>query len=266
MAKTSTAAAFPRVVIVDKTIPISAARPGQKRTGFKGVTIHETANYRRSADARSHAQYMAGQGRNTQVSSHYYTDDEVSVRTIPENEIAWHSGDGRRVNGGNLTTIAIEICENWGYLPPEYAGAQKDVKGVEKATEQEKADAMARFAKCVDNASQLAAEILHRHGIKKAAGYLHRHYDWSGKDCPHNIRKDLPVGWNTFCAKAQLRLDALWGAASEPPVQTEAEQKPTDTLYRVQAGAFTSEQNAKKLLADLKAKGFEGIVKEEKKG
>lgn len=254
---------FDSVEIKERLAPVSAARSGRKRSGFKGVTIHETANYRRSADAQSHATYMQGAGKYSQVSAHYYVDDCGAVRTLPEEEVAWHAGDGTKTGGGNMGTVAIEICENWGYLPPEYAGYQSNVKPVGQATETEKSAAMERFAKAVDNAAQLSAEILHRNGVKDAAGYVWQHNHWSPykKDCPHNLRKDLPVGWETFKAKAQARLDALWGSKNGKATQEQAEKSGPDTLYRVQVGAFGDKKNAEQLLEQLKKDGYEGVIK-----
>lgn len=251
---------YKKILVEESIIPYSKARPGNRRTGFRGVTVHETANYRRNADARAHAKYMQGTGHNIAVSSHYYVDDERAVRTIPENEIAWHAGDGSKANGGNMNTVAIEICENWGYVPAEYTGYQS-LKAEKDATKEEKAAAMQRFAAAVDNAAQLAAEILHRNGKRSVDGFLWQHNNWSGKDCPHNIRKDIPVGWATFRQKVQGRLDALWGAGTETPPETEEPPAPTDPpseggLYYVQVGAFSKKANADALLAKVKKAGF----------
>ena len=43
-----------------------------------------------------------------------------------------------------------------------------------------------------------------------------------------------------------------------------AEPATTDTLYRVQVGAFAIRENAEKMLARLKAAGFEGFIREGK--
>ena len=43
-----------------------------------------------------------------------------------------------------------------------------------------------------------------------------------------------------------------------------AEPATTDTLYRVQVGAFAVRENAEKMLARLKAAGFEGFIREGK--
>ena len=48
----------------------------------------------------------------------------------------------------------------------------------------------------------------------------------------------------------------------EPPKP--AEPATTDTLYRVQVGAFAIRENAEKMLARLKAAGFEGFIREGK--
>ena len=43
-----------------------------------------------------------------------------------------------------------------------------------------------------------------------------------------------------------------------------ATSAPTGTLYRVQVGAFAVRENAEKMLARLKAAGFEGFIREGK--
>ena len=50
----------------------------------------------------------------------------------------------------------------------------------------------------------------------------------------------------------------------EPEQPKPAEPVTTDTLYRVQVGAFAIRENAEKMLARLKAAGFEGFIREGK--
>ena len=50
----------------------------------------------------------------------------------------------------------------------------------------------------------------------------------------------------------------------EPEQPTPAKPVTTDTLYRVQVGAFAVRENAEKMLARLKAAGFEGFIREGK--
>ena len=50
----------------------------------------------------------------------------------------------------------------------------------------------------------------------------------------------------------------------EPEQPKPAKPVTTDTLYRVQVGAFAVRENAEKMLARLKAAGFEGFIREGK--
>lgn len=168
------------------------ARP-QKSLNFKGITIHNTGNYSNGAGALNHGKYMQGSGSNNLVSWHYTVDDTNIVQHLPENEIGWHAGDG--ANGkGNTTTIAIEICVN-----PD-----------------------SNLLQATDNAVKLCADILNRHGIQNASGYLFQHRDWNGKNCPAELRKGNPYNWQTFIDKVNAEL--------QPKSQTEPNK------YTVQKG------------------------------
>lgn len=146
----------------------TACRSGEKRRGFKGVTIHETGNRAKGAGALAHASYLRGSGSNRAASWHYCVDDSKITRSIPEAEAAWHSG----TRDGNYETISIEICVN----------ADGD------------------FRKACLNAAELAADILKRNGVSPARckSYLFQHHDWSGKDCPETIRSGKSVTWDGF--------------------------------------------------------------------
>ncbi|MFY9197874.1 MAG: N-acetylmuramoyl-L-alanine amidase [Acutalibacteraceae bacterium] len=168
------------------------ARPARPLK-FSGVTIHNTGNYSNGAGALNHGKYMQGNGANNLVSWHYTVDDTNIVQHLPENEIAWHAGDG--ANGkGNTTTIAIEICVN-----PD-----------------------SNLLIATDRAVKLTADILNRHGIKNANGYVFQHNNWNGKNCPAELRKGNPYNWQTFIDKVNAEL--------QPKSQTEPNK------YTVQKG------------------------------
>lgn len=151
-------------------------RSGNQRTGFRGITVHNTSNWSNGANAINHANYLRGSGKNNYVSWHYVIDKDYAIRCIPENEVAWCAGDG---NGdGNFKTINIEICDN----------ADGDIR------------------KATDNAVELCADILRRYGINNVNGHLFQHNNWTGKDCPYDIRRGNPYDWNTFCNKVQEKL------------------------------------------------------------
>lgn len=142
------------------------ARSGQIRLGMRGVTIHQTGNPSKGAGAVNHAAYLQNSGKNIQASWHYCVDDHVITQSIPENEIAWHAGDG--YGDGNYKTIAIEICIN----------------------------SDGNMRKACDNAAELAADILKRYGL--GTEHLFQHHDWSGKNCPAQLRSGIPYDWKTF--------------------------------------------------------------------
>lgn len=155
-------------IIEQLAIKGTAARSGEKRTAFIGVTIHETGNKAKGAGALSHAAYLRGSGSGRAASWHYCVDDTNTTRSIPEAEAAWHSGTRK----GNYETIAIEICVN-----PD-----------------------SDFKKACLRAAELAADILRRNGVSAYSykRYLFQHHDWSGKDCPQTIRSGKPVSWDAF--------------------------------------------------------------------
>ena len=148
----------------------SGARPGIKMSKCIGVTIHNTDNSGVGADAQAHANLLKNSWKNKQQSWHFAVDEDGAYQSIPTDEIAWHAGDGGS-GKGNTQTIAIEICMN----------SDGDL---EKAT---------------DNAAQLAAQQLKEKGL--SADKIYQHHDWSGKNCPSQIRAGKPYSWNTFKAK-----------------------------------------------------------------
>ena len=148
----------------------SGARPGIKMSKCIGVTIHNTDNSGAGADAKAHANLLKNSWKNKQQSWHFAVDENGAYQSIPTDEIAWHAGDGGS-GKGNTQTIAIEICMN----------SDGDL---EKAT---------------DNAAQLAAQQLKEKGL--SADKLYQHHDWSGKNCPSQIRAGKPYDWSTFKSK-----------------------------------------------------------------
>lgn len=149
----------------------SKCRSGRRLKGFVGVTIHNTGNTGKGANALSHAKYLQGSGKDYFASWHYCVDEKNITQSIPENEVAWHAADGN--GSGNMKTIAIEICMN----------SDGDI------------------SEATNNAAELAADILKRQGIKKADNFLHQHNRWSGKNCPQMIRRGIPYSWEEFIAK-----------------------------------------------------------------
>lgn len=186
------------VQIIKDYVPISSNhRPGIKRTGFRGVTIHETGNRSKGAGAVSHNTYyhnLAKSNTAPAIGYHYFVDDKVAYLEHPSDEIAWTNGDGS--GDGNMKTVSVEICVN-----PE-----------------------SNFVVARDNGAYVAAVELHANGIRKvidgvankANGNLFQHWCWSSykKNCPETIRNQGL--WPEFVKATQNHLDALWGVASAP--------------------------------------------------
>lgn len=86
-----------------------------------------------------------------------------------------------------MKTINIEICDN----------ADGDIR------------------QATDNAVELCADILRRNGINNVNGHLFQHNNWTGKDCPYDIRRGNPYDWGTFCAKVQEKLGGSKGEGDQ---------------------------------------------------
>jgi hypothetical protein len=75
------------------------------------VTVHDTGNPNRGADAAAHANYLKGDvAAQAPVSWHFTVDDGGGYQHLPLNEHGWHAGDGH--GPGNMTSVGVEICEH----------------------------------------------------------------------------------------------------------------------------------------------------------
>jgi len=162
--------------IIQDFIPLGRRNRPAGRNGLRFITIHNTGNANRGANARAHAAYLRGDtAANMPVSWHYTVDDIEIFQHLPDNETAFHAGDG---NGpGNTQSIGIEICEN----------------------------SDGNLLVATNNAANLAAELCKRHGIP--IENVVQHNRWSGKDCPHLLRRNRPYSWAEFINK--IRAESL---------------------------------------------------------
>jgi N-acetylmuramoyl-L-alanine amidase CwlA len=152
-------------------------RPGDKLTP-SSITIHNTDNNSKGANAAAHAKYMKGpDAQKREVSWHFTVDDMFVYQSLPTTEIGWHSG----TKAGNHSSIGIEICEHSDMKDP---------------------------AAAYERAALLAAWLAYRLKISVPGGIL-QHHDWSGKECPHLLRKGGGKGWKDFLKQVQSFYDAL---------------------------------------------------------
>lgn len=144
-------------------------RPGRDTNSGAYITIHETGNAAKGADAAAHGAYLdSDAGERDMVSWHYTVDDHAIVQHLPDYETAYHAGDGK-AGPGNTTSIGIEICVN--------AGGD--------------------FEAAKANAAALVRLLMEEHGIP--LDNVVQHNRWNGKDCPKTIRATAGA-WEAFLA------------------------------------------------------------------
>lgn len=166
------------LAVIENFIPTGRLnRPGGSNPGTY-ITIHETGNFARGADAEAHGAYLLGEGAEAaRVSWHFTVDDHSIVQHIPIEETAYHAGDGA-TGPGNATSIGVEICVN----------ADGD------------------FAKAKSNAASLVRLLMQKLDIPVERVVQHNY--WNGKNCPATIRA-TEGAWEAFLA--------LCGASSVLP-------------------------------------------------
>jgi len=171
-------------IIVDY-IPSGRRNRPAKPNPCSYITIHNTGNTQAGSNAKAHANYL----KNSQdvadpkspKSWHYTVDGAVIYQHIPDNETAYHAGDG--AGKGNTQSIGIEICMN------------SDGDLIE-ATE---------------NTVSLVAKLMKDHDI--AIENVVQHNYWSGKNCPQMLRSGNPYSWTTFIEKVK---DAVMPKETKP--------------------------------------------------
>lgn len=155
--------------IIKHIIPVGIRRPQYKLTP-EWVTIHNTGNP--NSNAIGERSWLVNPNNDRIASWHYCVDDKRAVQAIPDNENAWHAGDGKE-GPGNRTSLSIEVCES---------GNQQ---------------------KTWENAVGLAANLLYKHNLNIER--LTTHNRWTGKNCPRLILSR----WNEFVADVNTTLEYL---------------------------------------------------------
>ncbi|MDH7810095.1 MULTISPECIES: N-acetylmuramoyl-L-alanine amidase family protein [unclassified Rhizobium] len=151
-------------------------RPGN-RISPTSVTIHNTDNSRKGANAKAHSKFLSEvgsyvhNGETIKCSWHFTVDDQFVIQHLPLTEKAWHAGAA-----ANSSSIGIEICMN---------------------SDNDQALANRR-------AAGLVAGILKEFGWKINA--VKQHNFWTGKNCPSVIRGSKQ--WEEFLASVSQALDS----------------------------------------------------------
>lgn len=165
------------------------------------VTIHQTGNLSRGANADMHARLQKNNPRN--ASWHWQVDSIEAVQSFPHSVKCWHASDGG--GPGNMQSIGIEICINQDQ----------------------------NYKKQVENGAKLAAWVLNHE--KLTIDKMRRHYDWdvrSRKWCPAQIMNGQGgITWAVFKQMVQNELNILQGkkvaSATKNPPKTSAPKSST---------------------------------------
>lgn len=176
------------VKIIKDFIPKSNGNRPQNYMKPLYITVHNTANTSKGADAASHANFV--KRPNTAVSWHYTVDENCIYQHLPLNENGWHAGDGRGT--GNMKSIGIEICEN----------------------------SDGNFEKAVENAQWLIRQLMQDQGIPLANVVPHKR--WSGKQCPRKLLNR----WDSFKAGIATALTSK-KATAKPTKATPVKNTPS---------------------------------------
>lgn len=158
-------------MLVPSHIASKVTSPGVN--GRKYITVHETDNTDRGANANAHARLQFN-GNSRSASWHYQVDDKEIVQSFDHTVRCWAGGDGK--GSGNFNSIHIEICVN----------------------------SDSNFAKAKENAQKLIKHIMNVEKIPLSN--VVQHNKWSGKNCPRNLRKS---GWKEFINGINKKEDGL---------------------------------------------------------
>ncbi|SDC06521.1 N-acetylmuramoyl-L-alanine amidase [Shouchella lonarensis] len=140
-------------------IKVGARIRPQTKIKATHITVHETANTGKGANAATHARYLHNGAGGRSVSWHFTIDDTEIIQHLPVDEMGWHAG-----GEGNQKSIGVELCVN------------QD----------------GNFNKTKENAAWLVRYLMKELGITIDCVVTHKH--WTGKNCPTRLLKE----WSAF--------------------------------------------------------------------
>ena len=186
------------VAIKRHSAPLS--RTSGRGNTRKYITIHETANRGRGADANAHARLQAA-GNSRNASWHYQVDDKQIIQSYDDDVRCWHAGAT-----ANNQSIAIEICVN----------------------------SDGNYQKALDNAAALVAHLRKKHGIPWNRVVSHKF--WTGKNCP-TIMLSRKGQWDKFI-KATDPKGSNKVSTTESTTKPAAKPKPASKPAPVKTGEW----------------------------
>lgn len=212
--------------IINRILPSShSLRKGTTKFTPKYITLHETANTSKGADALQHAKYLENGAGGRNVSWHFTCDDQRIVQHLEETVTGKHAG----TSAGNAQSIGVEICIN----------------------------SDGNYEKALENAAQLVAYLCKKY--KLGVDRIKLHKDWSGKNCPTNMiaKKRLPA-FKTRVTSIMNEVKPMEPTKPAEPAKP-AYVKETPGVYRIHTGTFKDVREVVTALDNMK-KDFGFIV------
>ncbi len=152
------------MVAIRQQLVASRANTSGSGNAHRYITVHQTGNASRGADAAAHANLQSS-GNVRSASWHWTVDDTEAVQSFPHDVKCWHAGTA----AGNGTSVGIEVCVN----------------------------SDGNYARALANAAELVAHVMAHTGVPLSRVVQHNH--WSGKNCPQQIRAAHGgIGWDRF--------------------------------------------------------------------
>lgn len=144
------------------------------------IILHDTANFRKGANAEMHFQYFNNANRNS--SADFFIDDsQVFQINDYKNNFTWAVGDGKgRYGITNRNSVSIEICVN----------SDNDMEKT--------------INKTVDLVIYLTKEL------NLPIDRVKRHFDASNKNCPQTMNMGNWNKWNEFINKVKERMNPMY--------------------------------------------------------
>ena len=191
--------------MVTKRQNLAPVRSGENCSGHgngkKFITVHQTGNTNKGANAQMHANL---QMRVWTASWHWQVDDKEAIQSFPHSVKCWHASDGER-GDGNANSIGVEGCIN----------SDGDYK------------------KSVQNMAELVAWIAKEESIPVANIKQHHDFARDNKNCPSQIRAGKEdINWTKFIQMVQAELDKLNGKIAVDSAKAHKVAK-GDTLWSI---------------------------------
>lgn len=203
-----------------------------KTINVKGIMLHSVGCPQPSAMAF----VKSWNNASTNVCVHGFIDVNTGevCQTLPWNYKGWHCG-----GSANMSHIGIEMCE---------PNCIKYTSG-------------ANFTCSDKNKAKNAVKIAYNSAIDLFA-YLCEKYDLD--PLQDGVIISHAEGYKRGVASNHADPTHLWSKLGTgytmDGFRKDVKAAMNKTIYRVQVGAFTNEQNAKNLLAKLKQAGFDGFI------